>query len=97
MEYNIRYVLNSSGTKVKRADGAEIHCKTLLPSGFFYLDTVHFGQNVISYNIYGGGSGHGVGLSQNGANQMAKQGMNCQEILQKFFRGTVFVNYENHS
>ncbi len=97
LEYNIRYVLNGSGTKVKRADGAEIHCNTLLPSGFFYLDTVHFGQNVISYNIYGGGYGHGVGLSQNGANQMAKQGMNCQEILQKFFRGTVFVNYENHS
>lgn len=97
LEYNIRYVLNGAGTSVLRADGTESYCKTLLPSGFFYLETVHFGQNVISYNIYGGGYGHGVGLSQNGANQMAKQGMNCQEILQKFFRGTVFVSYENHS
>lgn len=97
LEYNIRYVLNGSGTGVIKADGTESYCKTLLPSGFFYLETVHFGQNVISYNIYGGGYGHGVGLSQNGANQMAKQGMNCQEILQKFFGGTVFVSYENHS
>ncbi len=80
-----------------KADDTETYCKTLLPSGFFYLDTVHFGQNVISYNIYGGGYGHGVGLSQNGANQMAKLGMNCQEILLKFFPGTVFVSYENHS
>lgn len=97
LEYNIRYVLNGSGTSVIKADDTETYCKTLLPSGFFYLDTVHFGQNVISYNIYGGGYGHGVGLSQNGANQMAKLGMNCQEILFKFFPGTVFVSYENHS
>lgn len=96
LEYNIRYVLNGAGTSVIRADGTEQYCKTLLPSGFFYLDTVHFGKNVISYSIYGGGYGHGVGLSQNGANQMAKAGMNCQEILQKFFPKTLFVSYENH-
>lgn len=96
LEYNIRYILNGAGTTVTKADGTEIFCKNLLPSGFFYLDTIHFGQNIISYNIYGGGYGHGVGMSQNGANQMAKSGMNCQEILQKFFPTTVFVNYETH-
>jgi stage II sporulation protein D len=96
LEYNIRYVLNGSGTNVRKSDGTESYCKTLLPSGFFYLDTVHFGQNVISYNIYGGGYGHGVGMSQNGANRMAKAGMSCQEILRKFFPTTVFVSYENH-
>lgn len=97
LEYNIRYVLNGSGVTVTRSDGSTSYCKTLLPSGFFYLDTVHFGQNVISYNIYGGGYGHGVGMSQNGANQMAKAGLSCQDILEQFFPGTVLVSYDKNS
>ncbi len=95
LEYNIRYVLNGAGTTVIRSDGTEAYCKTLLPSGFFYIDTVQFGKNVISYSIYGGGYGHGVGMTQNGANQMALVGLSCSEILQKFFPGTIFVNYES--
>ena len=95
LEYNIRYVLNGNGVTVTRADGTDVFCSMLLPSGFFYLDNNYFGKNIISYNIYGGGYGHGVGLSQNGANQMAKQGLTCQEIIGKFFPGTVFVSYGN--
>ena len=94
-EYNIRYVLNGNGTKVKRADGTEIFCSMLLPSGFFYIDTVHFGDNIISYHLYGGGYGHGVGMSQNGANRMAGSGLSCQDILNFFFPGTVLVSYDN--
>ena len=97
LEYNIRYVLNGGGTTVTRADGTTAYCATLLPSGFFYLDTVQFGKNVISYSIYGGGYGHGVGMSQNGANRMAESGFSCEEILQKFFPDTVFVSYESSS
>lgn len=96
LEYNIRYVLNGAGTTVTKADGTSLVCSTLLPSAFFYLDTVHLGQNVISYNIYGGGYGHGVGMSQNGANRMAQEGLLCQEILETFFPKTIFVNYEEH-
>lgn len=96
-EYNIRYVLNGAGTTVIKADGNEAYCATLLPSAFFYLDTVRLGQNVISYNIYGGGYGHGVGMSQNGANRMAQDGLNCQDILELFFPETVFVSYETGS
>ncbi len=97
LEYNIRYVLNGAGTTVTRADGSEIYCKTLLPSGFFFLDTVQDGKNGISYSIYGGGYGHGVGMSQNGANHMAAEGFSCDEILQKFFPGTILVSYEDNS
>ena len=97
LEYNIRYVLNCAGTTVTRADGSEIYCKTLLPSGFFFLDTVQDNKNVISYSIYGGGYGHGVGMSQNGANRMAEAGFSCDEILQKFFPGTILVSYEDNS
>lgn len=38
------------------------------------------------YMIHGGGYGHGVGMSQNGANQMAKLGNNYQEILNYFYQ-----------
>ncbi len=97
LEYNIRYVLNGSGTTVQKSDGSSSYCRTLLPSGFFYLDTVQDGKNVISYSIYGGGYGHGVGMSQNGANRMAKAGFSCENILQMFFPETIFVSYENNN
>ena len=80
-----------------RADGTRADCTTLLPSGFFYLDPVYFGQKIISYHIYGGGYGHGVGMSQNGANRMAGLGFSCQKILEHFFPETVFVSYENNT
>lgn len=96
LEYNIRYVLNGNGITVTRADGTTAYCKTLLPSGFFFLDTVQDGKNVISYSIYGGGYGHGVGMSQNGANRMANEGFTYDEILQKFFPNTIFVSYESN-
>ena len=35
--------------------------------------------------LYGGGYGHGLGMSQNAANGMAKAGMNYEEILQYFY------------
>ncbi|MFR7396765.1 MAG: hypothetical protein ACLUTA_17280 [Blautia wexlerae] len=35
--------------------------------------------------ITGGGYGHGVGMSQNGADKMAEQGYTWEEILEYFF------------
>lgn len=96
-EYNIRYVLNGSGTEVVKADGSVSYCATLLPSGFFYIEPVYTGDKMTNYHIYGGGYGHGVGMSQNGANEMAKAGQSCQEILEFFFPDTVLVSYERNS
>ena len=33
------------------------------------------------------GYGHGVGMSQTGADAMAKQGKNCEEIIKHFYSG----------
>ena len=33
------------------------------------------------------GYGHGVGMSQYGANALAKQGMTCEEILKWYYTG----------
>ena len=54
----------------------------LLPSAFF---TITKQEN--TYIIEGGGYGHGIGMSQNGANEMAKKGKTYKEILELFYQG----------
>ena len=40
------------------------------------------------YVFWGGGNGHGIGMSQNGAYAMTQAGMNYQEVLQFFYKGS---------
>lgn len=54
-----------------------------LPSGCFTLQ-----DQEKSLKITTKGVGHGVGMSQYTANEMAKEGKNYEEILQYFFEGT---------
>lgn len=82
-EYNIRLLLAGVNTIYKRQDKQEVTGLTLLPSGFFYLE-----KKGDSYVFRGGGYGHGVGMSQNGANTMAKQGKTYSDILTFYFPGT---------
>lgn len=89
-EHNIRYVLNDGETKINRQDGSEIASPNLLPSAFFSLSVVKDGENVVGYTIMGGGYGHGVGMSQNGARHMAEQGFGYQDILTFFYEGSSF-------
>ncbi len=41
------------------------------------------------------GYGHGVGMSQTGADSLAKQGLNCEEILKHFYTGVEVKKMEN--
>lgn len=84
-EHNIRYVLNDGSSKVLRQDGSRVSSPSILPSGFFVISTGKEGGNVVGYTLFGGGFGHGVGMSQNGAKQMAASGFQCGEILSFFF------------
>lgn len=86
-EYNIRYVLNDGVSKVIRQDGSEASSTTLLPSAFFTISADKEGENVVGYTIRGGGYGHGLGMSQNGAKCMAAAGWNYQDILLFFYEG----------
>ena len=60
---------------------------TLLPSGFFVLDAGKNGDNVVGYTLTGGGYGHGVGMSQNGAKALGKMGTSYEQILAAFYPG----------
>ena len=38
------------------------------------------------------GYGHGVGMSQTGADSLAKQGKNYEEIIKHFYTGVEIIN-----
>lgn len=46
-----------------------------------------------SFTIHGKGFGHGVGMSQQGSNVMANQGMDYKEILAFYYPGTALTEY----
>ncbi len=79
----IRTVLAPRNLKIARENADSVEGLGLLPSAFFYVDTE--GDSLV---ICGGGYGHGVGMSQNGANAMAEAGYPCDEILMHYFEGT---------
>lgn len=83
-EYSIRKALGSSAYKIVKNDGTETAGMELLPSAFFTLEYVDG-----NYVIEGGGLGHGIGLSQNGANEMAKEGYDYREILEFFYTDVI--------
>lgn len=87
-EYNVRYVLKDNNTKVVKQDNTSVSVGSLLPSAFFVLETGKEDGYVVGYTLAGGGFGHGVGMSQNGAGAMAQQGYLYRDILTFFYEGT---------
>lgn len=85
-EYNIRSVLCDGNTQVLRQDGSMANASSMVPSAFFTIETLKEDGFVVGYNLSGGGFGHGVGMSQNGAGNMAAAGMDAEEILNFFYR-----------
>lgn len=59
-----------------------------LPSTLFFVEPVReHGLATGGYRVYGGGFGHGVGLSQTGAVGMAEKGHGYEEILMHYYTG----------
>ena len=92
-EYNIRYILNQGG-EATGWEGDSYACTTLLPSAYFAIDVVKSGENVIGYTLIGGGYGHGVGMSQNGAKALGENGASYDQILQQFYPGCELTDSE---
>ncbi|MCI7061681.1 MAG: SpoIID/LytB domain-containing protein [Lachnospiraceae bacterium] len=80
----IRQQLYPVGTEIVRKSSGEKTVLSMLPSAAFtVLDGTEDGKVV--FTLLGGGLGHGVGMSQNGAGEMARQGYNYKEILQHYY------------
>lgn len=91
-QYNIRAVLCAGGVTAVRQDGSKVELKMLLPSAFFEIESVKEGENMIGYKLYGGGYGHGAGMSQNAARHMAEKGYTTADILLFFYRDCKIEN-----
>ena len=85
-EYDIRETLGSDEYTIYRQDGSEVQGNKLLPSAFITIEKTDG-----TYHIQGGGFGHGIGMSQNGANEMAKLGFDYKEIINKFYNETEII------
>ena len=53
---------------------------------------VSYKDNTFKFTVYG--YGHGVGMSQNGANYMAQQGAEFEEILCHYYTGCTIEEIE---
>ena len=58
-----------------------------LPSAMFIMTPEKAGSGNSPMMLYGGGSGHGVGLCQQGARAMAEKGLRHSDILMHYFTG----------
>lgn len=86
----IRKALCSCYGKLHLSDGQVRNEIEMLPSAFIYIEKISDERNGIGYKIFGGGFGHGSGMSQNGAIELAKKGLSYKKILKKFYYGIKF-------
>jgi stage II sporulation protein D len=89
-DYNIRGAIRCSkefaGTpiSVERYNSTPLTSMNYLPSSFFSVEKS--GDNFI---VYGGGYGHGVGMSQYGAMSLGKDGKDFRTILNIFYKDII--------
>lgn len=88
-DISIGEAVTNSGGYVKSIDisgvtfsGEKLRTAFSLRSGSFTLE-----KNGDNYKFTCTGYGHGVGMSQNGAQFMAKNGATCEEILKHYYTG----------
>lgn len=77
---NIRNLITPVNQEIMKNDGTTASGWTSLPSPFYYVDKTDDG-----FIVRGGGFGHGVGMSQNGANILAGEGHNYKYILRHYY------------
>lgn len=97
-EYVIRSLLagmGNPGVIVVRNNGSTTGAMSLLPSAFFAPEITYDNQNKLEkITLYGGGFGHGVGMSQDGVRGMAEMGYSYDEILKHFYKEIEIVDYK---
>ena len=95
IDFNVGNIITSETGLVKEIEiggktftGAEIRSILSLPSANFEIVADKDSVKIISH-----GSGHGVGLSQYGANYLAKKGEPYEKILSHYYTGITLSSY----
>jgi stage II sporulation protein D len=76
------------GDRIRWVLAPDYRSGRILPSTMFRLEKQMQEQRVTLVRIVGGGNGHGVGMCQNGAIGMARQGYTIEMILAHYYPGT---------
>ncbi len=79
-----KILLATTYGELKRQNASTLSNLYSLPSSYFSVSKVTSGS-AVTYDIQGGGYGHNVGMSQNGAKQMAKDGYEYTDILKHYY------------
>ncbi|MGN7300259.1 stage II sporulation protein D [Ferdinandcohnia sp. SAFN-114] len=100
LETNSDIIGEKKLTKSKRVDTIKIGNKEF--SGVFVRGKLELASNDFDIEQRDGhlifttrGNGHGVGMSQYGANGMAKEGKNYKEIVKHYYQGVEIINLES--
>lgn len=83
---DIRKALCSVYAKIELNNGEKRNGMNMLPSAFICIEKQKDG-----FKIYGGGFGHGSGMSQNAAIELAKEKQSFDKILKKFYNGVELI------
>lgn len=94
-EQNIKKLLTPAEFTITPIYGKDIKNFKAFPSPFFIIEKQLQRTSVKSITIYGGGFGHGVGMSQYGVIGLARDGKNYSEILDLFYDDIQIRNYED--
>lgn len=92
-QYNIRFTIRPMDANVSNetASAGTSYTKSgsnsILFSGFFAIE-----EKNGNFTFYGGGNGHGVGMSQNGANTLGKNGSSFNKILNSYYSNIDLTN-----
>lgn len=94
LENQIEILEYTEGNRVKTIKIGNLNLSGVEIRNIFKLKSAKFeiiidGEN-IRFNVIG--YGHGVGMSQTGADSMAKQGSNYEDIIKHFYTGVEIVN-----
>lgn len=84
---NVRNLISPKGIAIVKQDGSTVDSFTSLPSPYYYVE-----KSGTTFTIHGGGFGHGVGMSQNGAKVLAGMGYNAEQIVKHYYSGAQLEN-----
>lgn len=93
-QHTIRQALGGAQDVVTKKDGSSYIMGDLLPSAYFYIEKIYDnneekGDNLKQIILHGAGFGHGCGMSQNGAKNLAARGLTAGEILAYYYNGSI--------
>jgi stage II sporulation protein D len=94
----VKYPVGSGKVALVRHDGSVLNNYALLPSAYMVPDINRDSKGaILNIVFYGGGNGHGVGMSQWGARGLAANGKNFREILSHFYPGSELTSIKDVS